>query len=123
MTNNINLILHAHLPFVRHPEYSKFIEEDWLNEAVNECYLPLLRMFYKLRDDEVPFRLVFSISPTLRFMLQDKLLQSRFLNYLGSRRELGDKEVRRTANSRLENEVAKYYLQNAKENLKYYLET
>jgi hypothetical protein len=24
------LVLHAHLPFVRHPEYPEFLEEDWL---------------------------------------------------------------------------------------------
>ena len=98
MTNNINFMLHAHLPFVRHPEYSKFIEEDWLNEAINECYLPLLRMFHKLRDEGVPFRLVFSISPTLNFMLRDPLLKERFLTYLNSRIELGEKEVVRTKN-------------------------
>lgn len=116
-------MLHAHLPFVRHPEYSKFIEEDWLNEAINECYLPLLRMFHKLRDEGVPFRLVFSISPTLNFMLRDPLLKERFLTYLNSRIELGEKEVVRTKNSPLENETARFYLNNAKENLNFYNNT
>ncbi len=23
------LVLHAHLPFVRHPEHERFLEEDW----------------------------------------------------------------------------------------------
>ena len=45
----IGLVLHAHLPFVRHPEYPNFLEEDWLFEAVTETYLPLLRMFTELR--------------------------------------------------------------------------
>ena len=30
------LVLHAHLPFVRHPEYNEFLEEDWLYEAITE---------------------------------------------------------------------------------------
>ena len=29
------LVLHAHLPFVRHPEYPEFLEEDWLFEALD----------------------------------------------------------------------------------------
>jgi 1,4-alpha-glucan branching enzyme len=31
-----SLILHAHLPFVRHPEYPEFLEEDWFYEAITE---------------------------------------------------------------------------------------
>ena len=31
-------VLHAHLPFVRHPEYPEFLEEDWLFEAITETY-------------------------------------------------------------------------------------
>ena len=32
------LVLHAHLPFVRHPEHEEFLEEDWLFEAITETY-------------------------------------------------------------------------------------
>ena len=46
--NKVNLILHAHLPYVRHLEYPKFLEENWLFESLNETYIPLLRMFEKL---------------------------------------------------------------------------
>ena len=27
------LVLHAHLPFVKHPDYDYFLEENWLFEA------------------------------------------------------------------------------------------
>src|SRR6201982_3769709 len=59
------LILHAHLPFVRHPEHQHFLEEDWLFEAITETYIPLLRMMHRLVDDCVPFKLTMSITPTL----------------------------------------------------------
>ena len=48
------LILHAHLPFVRHPEHEHFLEEDWLFEAITETYIPLLRMTQRLVNDGVP---------------------------------------------------------------------
>jgi len=39
----IALVLHAHLPFVRHPE-SDYVLEEWLYEAITETYIPLLRV-------------------------------------------------------------------------------
>ena len=36
------LVLHCHLPFVRHPEHEHFLEENWFYEAVAETYLPLI---------------------------------------------------------------------------------
>ena len=36
MQGYLSLVLHAHLPFVRHPEHDKFLEESWLFEAITE---------------------------------------------------------------------------------------
>jgi len=90
------IVLHAHLPFVRHPEHPAFLEEDWLFEAITECYLPLIAVLIRLAEEEVPCRLTISISPTLAEMLDDVLLQTRYRRYLKSRMELADQEVERT---------------------------
>src|SRR5512133_1435547 len=50
MKGYLSLVLHAHLPFVRHPEHEDFLEEDWLYEAISETYLPLLRLFARRLD-------------------------------------------------------------------------
>ena len=42
------LVLHAHLPFVRHPEHDNFLEEDWLFQAILETYIPLIQVFQGL---------------------------------------------------------------------------
>ena len=39
---SIAIVLHGHLPFVRHPEQPFYWEEHWLFEAIAGCYLPLL---------------------------------------------------------------------------------
>jgi len=75
-------VLHAHLPFVRHPEHSEFLEERWLFEAMTESYLPLLDRCSAPRDEQVPFRLTMSITPTLLAMLSDPLLQTRYVKHL-----------------------------------------
>src|SRR5215208_3820881 len=61
----LSIHLHAHLPFVRHPEYEDFLEEDWLYEAINETYLPLLKVFDRAADEEIPFRFSITMSPPL----------------------------------------------------------
>ena len=73
------LLLHAHLPYVRHPEHAFSLEEHWLHEAITETYVPLLQMMERLVADRVDFRLTFSLTPTLVTMLRDPLLQSRYL--------------------------------------------
>ena len=47
----LSIVLHAHLPFVRHPEHPSFFEENWLFEAITECYLPLLSVLDRLQQD------------------------------------------------------------------------
>src|SRR6185295_5001885 len=54
------LVLHAHLPWVRHPEHATFLEEGWLFEAITETYVPLLDVLGRLADDGVPHRLTLS---------------------------------------------------------------
>jgi hypothetical protein len=44
MPGYLSIVLHAHLPFVRHPEHEKFLEESWLFEAITETYLPLIQI-------------------------------------------------------------------------------
>ena len=90
-TGYLSVVLHAHLPFVRHPEYPSFLEEDWLFEAITETYIPLLRMMDRLWRDGVDFRLTMSLTPPLCEMLADELLQSRYLEHVGRLTELAQR--------------------------------
>lgn len=101
MNGSLILLLHAHLPFVRHPEQEYSIEENWLFEAIRETYLPLLDMLEKLVNDGISPRLTFSISPTLAEMLCDGMLRKRFIRYMDNLIALSEAETRRTAKSSL----------------------
>ena len=90
------LVLHAHLPFVRHPEEEDFLEEYWFFEAVSETYIPLIQIMDDLIKNGVNFRLTMSLTPTLITMLGDPLLQSRYLKRLNKLLELTEKELART---------------------------
>ena len=96
MQGHLALVLHAHLPFVRHPEHPKFLEENWLFEAIVETYIPLIQVMDGWLRDGMNTRLTISLSPTLCSMLLDPMLQDRFLRHLDELIELADKEVHRT---------------------------
>ena len=96
MLGHLSLVLHAHLPFVRHPEHEKFLEENWLFEAITETYVPLIQIMDGWLRDGMDTRLTMSLSPTLCSMLLDPLLQDRYLRHLEALIELAEKEVHRT---------------------------
>ena len=93
----LSLVLHAHLPFVRHPEYPYSFEEKWYFEALTETYLPLLRTFERLNAEQIDYRITISISPSLAAMWQDEYLREKYRGYLERLLDLADKEISRTA--------------------------
>ncbi|NPV27998.1 MAG: DUF1957 domain-containing protein [Firmicutes bacterium] len=90
------LVLHAHLPYVRHPEHEHFLEERWLFEAITETYIPLIKLFEDLSRDGVEWRLTMSVTPPLASMLVDPLLQQRYVRHLDNLIELAEREMDRT---------------------------
>lgn len=105
-----SLFLHAHLPFVRHPDHVFFLEENWLFEAISETYIPVLQMFERLVNDGVKFRITMSITPPLANMLKDPLLNYRYKRHLEKLIELSEKEVQRTKKDGKLNILASMYL-------------
>ncbi|HSV56609.1 MAG TPA: 1,4-alpha-glucan branching protein domain-containing protein [Magnetospirillaceae bacterium] len=105
----IALVLNAHLPFVRRPDFPRFLEERWLFEALSETYLPLLRVLRSLESSEIPVRLTLVLSPTLTAMLSDELLRSRYTAWLDSRMELSARELKRTARDAVFSPLASLY--------------
>ena len=106
----LSILLHAHLPFVRHPEHERFLEEDWLYEAITESYLPLLAMMETLARDKVPFRLTLVLTPTLLSMWADSLLMERYTRHLDRMIDLARLEVERTRDREEFHTLAQFYL-------------
>ena len=95
MRGQLALILHAHLPYVRHPGHDRFYEEQWLFEAVAESYLPLLGLMRGWSEDGLDWRLSLTLTPPLCAMLEDRLLRSRIERYLMERAELAASDALR----------------------------
>ncbi|HJV45857.1 MAG TPA: 1,4-alpha-glucan branching protein domain-containing protein, partial [Bacillota bacterium] len=74
----LSIVLHAHLPYIKHDRTEKCFEERWLFEAISESYIPLLLKMEQLVMDGVDFRLTISLSPPLLAMLGDTDLMERY---------------------------------------------
>jgi len=121
MPGYLSLVLHAHLPFVRHPEHEKFLEENWLFEAITETYVPLLQMLERWRQDGMNAPLTLTLTPTLCSMLLDPLLQHRYARHLDELIEFAEKEILRTHWEPAFQELALFYGQRFKAIRDFYL--
>ncbi|NBV85009.1 MAG: DUF1957 domain-containing protein [Verrucomicrobia bacterium] len=110
-TGYLALVLHAHLPYVRHPEHPYFLEEDWLYEAITETYIPLLFLLEGLERDSAPACFTLTLTPTLCHMLRDPLLLERYSAHLDRLADLARREVERTANQGLLAQITRFYLE------------
>jgi len=105
----LSIILHGHLPYVRHPEHANFLEETWLYESITECYVPLLRKFLTLADEGIPFRINMTLSPSLVHMLRDDLLKERYIKHLIRLEKLAESEIRRNEGRGHLHYLARFY--------------
>ncbi|HOO73661.1 MAG TPA: DUF1957 domain-containing protein [Tepiditoga sp.] len=118
---NFLLMLHAHLPYVRHPDYPDFLEERWLFEAITETYIPLIKMFRSLENENIKFKLAISITPTLSEMLSDEDLQNKYISHMNKLIELSEKEIIKTEKENVQKfKTAKFYNSHFKEILHIY---
>ncbi|MGF7185551.1 1,4-alpha-glucan branching enzyme [Desulfitispora alkaliphila] len=105
------LVLHAHLPYIKHIESMDVLEERWLYEAITETYIPLIRLLNKQVSDNIEGSITISISPTLISMLTDKLLQERYLFSIVNSQELAHKELKRNKDDPAYYNLAAFYLE------------
>ena len=111
MRGYCSLVLHAHLPFVRHPEHERSLEENWLYEAITETYIPLLLRLQAWEREGIRAPLTLTLTPTLCAMLQDPLLQARYRRHLEALCDLAEKELHRTLWEKTFHELAVFYHQ------------
>ncbi|NLB17360.1 MAG: glycoside hydrolase family 57 protein [Syntrophomonadaceae bacterium] len=76
MDYGLMLVLHSHLPYLKHHG------EDWLFEAMAETYVPLVMTWSRLLAEDVRACVTISLSPTLIQQLASDYIRKGFLQYL-----------------------------------------
>ncbi|MGB9702567.1 MAG: 1,4-alpha-glucan branching protein domain-containing protein [Candidatus Kapaibacteriota bacterium] len=88
---NFVLILHTHLPFVLHHGTTPH-GVDWLNEAVAECYIPLLNVFNDLLNEGIKANVTLDISPVLTEQMEHPDFKRIFINYCDAKIDAAQKD-------------------------------
>lgn len=103
-------IIESHQGFIRNTEKdSNFtVENNLLFSNITETYIPLLNMFHKLKEENIPFKLGLVISPVLCFLLDDAQIQKQYIDHLDNLIALGKSEVKRCKNSPCEKLAIEY---------------
>ena len=74
------LVLHSHMPYVLSHGKSPH-GTDWLFESAVECYLPLLDVLERFRQQGIKPRWTVNITPILAEQLDDPAFQEGFIEY------------------------------------------
>lgn len=85
-------VLHSHLPYARLAGRWPHGEE-WIHEAANETYIPLLNMLYDLKEEGVPYSITIGLTPVLAEQLADPDVLEHFDQYLAQRIEAAKRDV------------------------------
>ena len=95
MPGNATIVLHTHLPYCRLAGLWPHGEE-WLHEAMLECYLPLIAAFTRLAK-EIPGELgvTINMTPILAEQIADPLIRDHFRIYLADKIQRAKADVAR----------------------------
>ncbi|GBD99647.1 1,4-alpha-glucan branching enzyme [bacterium BMS3Abin07] len=119
-SGNLILVLHAHLPYIKHPRNPNHIEQRWFFEAVADSYLPLIDTLYKLHEKGTEYHITVSLSPTLCVMLNDDELKNGCELYLNNLIEFAGYECFRNRQRPGILRLSKRYVKKSKELLGLY---
>ncbi len=90
-SGNVVFVLHSHLPWaLNHGKWPH--GEEWVHEAVAECYLPLIKAFKDLAQMNISANITIGFSPVLLEQLAHKTYDAKFITYCEERITLARKD-------------------------------
>ncbi|MHA1269553.1 MAG: glycoside hydrolase family 57 protein [Candidatus Helarchaeota archaeon] len=91
MIGSFTFVLHTHLPYVlNHGIWPHGM--DWLNEASAECYIPILNILNKLKEEGYKPHLTIGITPILTEQLRSGVFKKNFIDYLNNKIDSAQKD-------------------------------
>lgn len=90
-SGNVVFVLHSHLPWaLNHGKWPH--GEEWVHEAVAECYIPLIKAFKDLAQMNIKANITIGFSPVLLEQLAHKTYDPKFITYCEERITLARKD-------------------------------
>lgn len=113
------LMLHCHIPYCRKSGVWP-AGEEWLFEAMNETYLPLLQVLRRFQIDGLRPGIMIGVVPILAEQLADPYMNRRFIEYLEDKIRRAEQDCLRFNNHPEKLRIAEYWLELFKSHLQAY---
>ena len=95
---NLILVLNSRQEYVRYSgeDEKKYAAQiNRLFKSISDLYIPLIDCFERLESEKIPFKIALVITPILCSLLEDRMIQAQYIQWLDKRIELGKKELER----------------------------
>ncbi|MCU0578926.1 MAG: 1,4-alpha-glucan branching protein [Desulfobacterota bacterium] len=110
MAGLLALMLHCHIPYCRKSGVWP-AGEEWLFEALNETYVPLLQVLRGFQMDGLKPGIMIGVVPVLAEQLADPYMKQRFVEYLEERIRRAEQDCRRFQGNGGNLRVAEYWVE------------
>ena len=110
------LVLHGHIPWCKRSGVWP-AGEEWLMEAINETYIPMLNILRQFNKIGVKTGITINVTPILAEQLADDYMKQRFTEYMESLISRAKSDVKRFENHLARRKVAEFHLKNFEHNL------
>jgi 1,4-alpha-glucan branching enzyme len=105
------LVLHGHIPWCK-KSGTWPAGEEWLMEAMNETYIPMLNILRELKERGVKTAITINITPILAEQLADEYMKQRFSEYMEDLISRAKNDIQRFENHQERKIIAEYHLRN-----------
>lgn len=119
MSGIFALMLHSHIPYCRKSGVWP-AGEEWLFEAMNETYIPLLRVLRALHFDGIRSGIMIGVVPVLMEQLADAYMKEHFQQYMEDKIYRAEGDVSRFGDDPERMTIARYWLDFFRENYRAY---
>ncbi len=120
MAGSFCLVLHSHIPYCKKSGVWP-AGEEWLFEAMNECYIPLLTVLRRLHLEGIRPGITIGIVPILALQLSDSYMKARFLEYMGDKILRAQHDLERFEDDPARRRVAQHWVSLFEENVRVYV--
>ncbi|MFX1488017.1 MAG: 1,4-alpha-glucan branching protein domain-containing protein [Promethearchaeota archaeon] len=112
----LGLVLHGHIPWCK-KSGTWPAGEEWLMEAMNETYIPMLDVLKDLKQKDVKLAIEVNITPILAEQLADEYMKQRFSEYMERLISEARSDIKRFGNHAERKEIAEFHLKNFEKTL------
>jgi 1,4-alpha-glucan branching enzyme len=106
-----SLVLQGHIPWCK-KSGTWPAGEEWLMEAMNETYIPMLNILRELKEKGIKSAITINITPILAEQLADSYMKQRFTEYMENLISRAKNDIKRFESHTERKKLAEFHLKN-----------